>query len=218
MTPKDFETSFFVGQPLKVLVVDGLLADAKRTVQALEDHGYKVRADVVATAEEFMQKLGEQTYDVVLSELALPGWTGLDVLDLLKDLQQCLPFILVTNAQVDDTAGRLIDQGADDYVLKDKLSRLPLAVRRVMREQRLFSELKAATEERERLIRSLQETLAEVKRLNGLLPICVSCKRVLSAQGFWNRIEVFIERYSDARVSPSLCPSCSAKTVPEHFN
>jgi CheY-like chemotaxis protein len=218
MTPGDYETSFFVGQPLKALVVENCPADADRTVKALEDHGYTVRADVVATAEEFMQKLSEQTYDVVLSELALPGWTGLDVLDLLNDLLQQTPFILVTSAHVDDTAARLIDRGADDYVLKDQLARLPLAVRRVMREQRLFAELKRGAEERERLIRSLQETLAEVKRLNGLLPVCVSCKRVLSAQGFWNRIEVFIERHSDARISPSLCPACSAKTEPQHFN
>jgi DNA-binding NtrC family response regulator len=218
MRPHDFETTFFSGQPLKVLVVEASRADAARSLLALENHGYKVRADVVATAGEFAEKISGAIYDVVVSDFGLPGWTGLDVLELLRGLEQRIPFILVTGALTDEAAAQIIEQGADDYILKDRLQRLPLAVRRVMREQRLFAEIKRAGEERERLIVTLQESLAEVKRLNGLLPICVNCKRVLSAKGFWNRIEVFIERYSDARVSPSLCPACSAKSHPQHFN
>ncbi len=199
-------------------MVEDSPVDAELCWHALASHGYDVRLDVVATPEAFTQELSRQTYDVVLSDFHLPGWTGLEVLDLLGTLQQQTPFILVTGDLDEETAGQLIDRGADDYVHKDRLPRLPLAVRRVMRERRLFAEIKQAGEERERLLLRLKETLDEVKRLNGLLPICVTCKRVLNAKGFWSRIEIYLERYSDAQVSPSLCPDCAARQQETHLN
>ena len=57
-----------------------------------------------------------------------------------------------------------------------------------------------------------------MKRLTGLLPLCVTCKRVLSTKGYWSRIELFIEKNSEARISPSLCPDCADKCQPENFN
>jgi CheY-like chemotaxis protein len=218
MNRQGFETSFFVGQPLRILVAETVPADAELWCQALRRHGYKVQSRRVATPDEFMQAIRQDTYDLLLCNGDMPGWSGLDVLERLKQSPQDLPFILVTKALDEPVAASLIDQGADDYVLKGGLQRLPLAVRRVLREQRLFNELKKAGAEREELIATLQETLAEVKRLNGLLPVCVTCKRILNTQGFWNRMEYYIERYSEAQVSPSLCPECAAQMFPEHAN
>lgn len=218
MKPKLFETSFFIGQPLRVLVADSFRSDADRILQVLGKHGYKVTSRLVGTPEEFSAALSKTSFDVVLSEFQLPGWSGLEALDLLGKLQQHTPFLVVARYLKDADAAAMIDRGADDYILKNSLYRLPLAVRRVLREQRLFTDLKNATEERERLIVKLEATLSEVKRLNGLLPVCVTCKRVLSAKGFWDRIENYIEEYSEARISPSLCPDCSLSLNPEHRN
>jgi len=218
MSRRGFETAFVTGQPLRVLMVEDSPADAELSLQALRWHGYNVSADIVSTAEDFTQKLSKAVYDVVLSDYQLPEWSGLEALDQLNKLEQDIPFILVTGALDDASAAKIIDQGADDYVLKEGLGRLPLAVRRVLREKRLLDERKRSAEERERLIRKLQETLAEVRRINGLLPVCVTCKRILSVKGYWNRLEVYIERYSEARVSPSLCPDCASKLYPESFN
>jgi CheY-like chemotaxis protein len=218
MKSKLFETSFFVGQPINVLLVDHFKKDAERVVQVLSKHGYKVTSRLAETPEEFSHALSKTSYDVVLSEFQLPGWTGLEALDLLSKLQQRTSFIVVTRYLKDTDAARIIDAGADDYILKNSLYRLPLSVRRVLRERRLFGELKKAADERERLIVKLEETLAEVKRLNGLLPVCVTCKRVLSANGLWDRIENYIEEYSDAQISPSLCPDCSLNLYPEYRN
>jgi DNA-binding NtrC family response regulator len=218
MNRKGFETSFFVGKSLHVLVVEDNPIDAELGVQALRTVGYNVEADVVATPEEFTCQLAQKSYDLVLCDAQLPNWSGLEVLELLEKLQQDTPFILVTGALADEVAVEFMDKGADDYILKDRLARLPLAVRRVLRERRLIEERKRDAEEREGLVTQLQDTLAEVRRLNGLLPVCVTCKRVLSIKGFWSRIELFIERNSDARISPSLCPDCSSKLYPEYYN
>jgi CheY-like chemotaxis protein len=218
MSKRGFETTFITGQPLRVLMLEDSPMDAELNLRALKRHGYNVRADIVSTAEEFTDKLSKAVYDVVLSDYQLPGWNGLAALEQLEKLQQDIPFILVTGGLEEESAAEVIDRGVDDYVLKDQLGRLPLAVRRVLREKRLVDDRKRAAEERERLVKKLEITLAEVKRLNGLLPVCVTCKRILSTKGYWSRMEIYIERFSDARVSPSLCPDCASKLYPECFN
>lgn len=72
-----------------------------------------------------------------------------------------------------------------------------------------ITERKQAEEERERLIGELQEALAKVKTLSGLLPICASCKRIRDDQGYWQQIEAFIRDHSEAEFSHSVCPECA---------
>ena len=68
--------------------------------------------------------------------------------------------------------------------------------------------------ERERLIKELEEALAEVKTLRGFLPICSNCKNVRDDEGYWQRIEQYIEDRSDAQFSHSICPACAKKLYP----
>lgn len=70
-------------------------------------------------------------------------------------------------------------------------------------------------EERERLIQELQEALAKVKSLSGLLPMCASCKRIRDFQGYWEQVEAYISAHSDAEFSHSICPDCREKLYPE---
>ncbi len=71
--------------------------------------------------------------------------------------------------------------------------------------------LKKVEAERERLIDQLQEALAKVKTLKGLLPICASCKKIRDDQGYWRMVEDYIHSHSDAEFSHSLCPECAKK-------
>lgn len=72
-----------------------------------------------------------------------------------------------------------------------------------------------AEQEREKLIAELQEALANVKTLRGLLPICSSCKKVRDDRGYWNQIESFVRERSEAAFSHSICPECEKKLYPE---
>jgi FixJ family two-component response regulator len=76
---------------------------------------------------------------------------------------------------------------------------------------------KKAEEEREKVIRELQQALTEVKTLSGLLPICASCKKIRDDKGYWNQIEVYIREHSRAEFSHGLCPDCARKLYPEYF-
>ncbi len=74
---------------------------------------------------------------------------------------------------------------------------------------------KRAQEERERLIGELQEALTKIKALRGLLPICANCKKIRDDQGYWNRIETYIQEHSEAEFSHGLCPECAKLLYPD---
>ncbi len=76
--------------------------------------------------------------------------------------------------------------------------------------RRLNAELQVRNQE-------LQEALAAVKTLSGLLPICASCKNVRDDQGYWHQVEVYIRDHSDVEFSHSICPTCAEKLYPEYF-
>ncbi|MBU1750032.1 MAG: PAS domain S-box protein, partial [Chloroflexi bacterium] len=80
-----------------------------------------------------------------------------------------------------------------------------------------ISARKQAEQARERLIGELQEALAQVKTLGGLLPICASCKKIRDDQGYWNQIEAYIEAHSEAEFTHGICPECARRLYPESF-
>lgn len=62
-------------------------------------------------------------------------------------------------------------------------------------------------------VRDLEEALAQVKQLRGLLPICSYCKKVKSGQSYWEQVEAYVSRHTDARFSHGICPDCWTKEV-----
>ena len=77
--------------------------------------------------------------------------------------------------------------------------------------------MKQAQEERERLVAELQDALAHVKLLNGLLPICAECKRIRDNSGNWLQIENYISGHSEAKFTHGLCPDCGRKLYGDLF-
>jgi PAS domain S-box-containing protein len=80
-----------------------------------------------------------------------------------------------------------------------------------------ITERKKAETERERLIAELQDALADVKLLSGLVPICANCKKIRDDQGYWTQIESYIQDRSDAKFSHSICPDCAQILYPEYI-
>lgn len=78
-----------------------------------------------------------------------------------------------------------------------------------------LTERKKAEQERERLIAGLQQALDEIKTLRGILPICSHCKKIRDDQGYWNQVEAFVEKHSDAEFSHSICRECAQKYYPD---
>jgi len=79
-----------------------------------------------------------------------------------------------------------------------------------------ISERKQHEKERDALIDNLKKSLAKVRQLSGLLPICASCKKIRDDRGYWNQLETYIGDHSEAQFGHGICPECSQKLYPEY--
>jgi PAS domain S-box-containing protein len=80
-----------------------------------------------------------------------------------------------------------------------------------------ITERKRAQKEREKLIKELQEALKEIKTLRGILPICSFCKKIRNDKGYWEQVDVYIRKHSQADISHGVCPECMKKHYPEEY-
>jgi len=78
-----------------------------------------------------------------------------------------------------------------------------------------ITERRLAALEKEQLIAELQQALADVKTLSGMLPICANCKKIRDDEGYWNQIETYISKHSHAVFSHGICPECAKKLYPD---
>ena len=125
---------------LSALLVEDNLADSELVLRELRRGGFEVASDVVQTAADFRRKLQASNPDVVLADYNLGSWRGMEALEILRGEGRDIPLILVSGALGDVTAVECIKQGATDYVLKDSLARLPVSVRRALREKQVREE------------------------------------------------------------------------------
>ncbi|WP_457554078.1 HAMP domain-containing protein [Desulfobacula sp.] len=99
--------------------------------------------------------------------------------------------------------------GSLAYSFNSMASRLQQSTTSVTLLENEIAERKQAEEEREKLIKELQEASKNIKTLSGLLPICAKCKKIRDDKGYWNNLEEYIQTHSDASFSHGMCSECS---------
>ena len=120
---------------LHILVLEDNMLDAELAIQALDQAGYTCQWDCVDTREAFLARLDGHIYDLVISDYNLPMFDGLSAVQLLRQRDPDLPFILVSGTLGEETAIESLKAGATDYVVKSHLARLPPVVARALRER-----------------------------------------------------------------------------------
>jgi PAS domain S-box-containing protein len=80
-----------------------------------------------------------------------------------------------------------------------------------------ISEKKRAEQEREELIKSLRESLAEIRTLRGILPLCSYCKKIRDDEGYWEQVDTYIKKHSEAAVTHGICPECMKAQFPDAY-
>jgi PAS domain S-box-containing protein len=83
--------------------------------------------------------------------------------------------------------------------------------------QKDIARRRLAEEEREGLISELQDAMGKIKTLRGLLPTCAWCRKVRDDDGYWKKVETYIEEHSDASFTHGICPECLKKNDPETY-
>ena len=116
------------GAEMRVLILEDVASDAELAEHAFRKAGIIFTSKRVERQDEFASALDEFRPDIVLSDYKLPGFTGMAALKLAQQRHPEIPVIMVTGALSDIEAVELIKAGAKDYVLKDRLARLPPAI------------------------------------------------------------------------------------------
>jgi two-component system cell cycle sensor histidine kinase/response regulator CckA len=123
--------------PIAILLLENDPLDAELCLRKLESSGFAFSITRVRSADDFKREVGARDYDVILGDYRLPNWTGLEAVRWLRASEYSIPFILVTGTLGDELAVECIKEGANDYILKDKTERLPLAIVRAIEESRV---------------------------------------------------------------------------------
>jgi PAS domain S-box-containing protein len=123
------------------LVLEDDPYDAELVVATLRRAAPDLKFEVLDSAALFRQRLAEADFNIILADYNLGGWTAIEALELLRQSGKDIPLVVVTGALGDDAAVECVRQGAADYVLKDRLERLPVAVDRAVRRKAYAEEV-----------------------------------------------------------------------------
>jgi hypothetical protein len=110
------------------------------------------------------------------------------------------------------TSGQHHRPGQENVALGERLLRAEASNKQLLE---VIASLKRYQEEQDDIIRDLAQTLASIKLLHGLLPICAGCKKIRDDNGAWNYIETYISKHSEAQFTHGLCPTCEHDLYPQ---
>lgn len=119
-------------QKIKILFVEDLAADVEIAVREIRKENIRFDFQVVDSPDTFREALIEFDPDLIISDYAMPVFDGMSALNITRSQPRYIPFIMFTGSMNEETAVACLKAGADDYVLKEKIKRLPFAVLEVM--------------------------------------------------------------------------------------
>jgi two-component system, cell cycle sensor histidine kinase and response regulator CckA len=148
------------GEPIAILLLEDDPLDAELCLRKLESSGVPFSIKSIRSADDFKIEISSNKYDIVLGDYRMPEWTGLEAVRWLRASGYSIPFILVTGTLGDELAVECIKEGANDYILKDKMERLPYALLRAVEEAKLRTE----RDKSERELRQSEQQYASIVR------------------------------------------------------
>ena len=150
--------------PLRVLIVEDQEDDATLMLRELRRAQFEPEYERVETEEELSAALERGGWEVVLSDHGLPKFNSLQALNMLHESGLDLPFIIVSGTIGEDLAVAAMKSGAHDYIMKNNLARLGPAVEREMREAEVRRGRRDAEEQRQNLVRELEQAYSQLER------------------------------------------------------
>ena len=153
-------------QRLRVLIVENAPDDVELVIDHLQEAGFAVTAESVESADEMTRALREREWDAIISDFLMPAFTGLDALQIAKEFELGIPFVIVSGSIGEDIAVQAMRAGADDYIMKDRMGRLGAAVERALQDSRMRRERKQMQEDLRRQAEELRNKADSLERTN----------------------------------------------------
>jgi DNA-binding response OmpR family regulator len=188
---------------MRILIAEDDRVTARILTNLVTSWGYDT--SVAYDGESALEMITSQSGPyLALLDWMLPGMDGPEVCRRTRAGALPAPgyLILLTarSAQADLVEG--LNAGADEYLIKpidpaELRARLNAGVRILDLQTRLAAE-----------VRQLEEALANIRKLTGLLPICAYCKSIRDDSNYWHRVEEYVSEHADVTFSHGICPNC----------
>jgi len=197
-------------RPMRILIAEDDFTSRGMLTAVLKKAGHEP-VETVNGLEAWEALQQPDAPRLVILDWMMPEMDGLEVLRRVRALPgDRPPYILMLTSKIDKAeiiAG--LDAGANDYLTKpfdvgELRSRIEVGLRMVEMQDELAGK-----------IGELQRSLAEVKTLRGIVPICASCKKIRDDHGYWSQVEVYVRDHTEAEFSHGVCPECMKKLYPE---
>ena len=193
---------------MKILIAEDDLVSRRMLEATLQKWGYELVA-VTDGLAAWQALQGENPPLLAILDWMMPGMGGVEICRKVREASHPSPvyIILLTARASSEDVVQGLEAGANDYVTKPfNREELRARVQVGMRVVELQANLAARVLE-------LEEALARVKQLQGLLPICSYCKRIRDDRNYWRQVEAYISEHSGAVFSHGICPECYDKFV-----
>ncbi|MFH1215760.1 MAG: response regulator [Pseudomonadota bacterium] len=182
---------------LSFLFVDLFSKEQRASIQKLLTH---IGFDLLSVGEDEPIFIGES--QILLDMAAVDELGQRFIVVVLRDITQRKQVEQQLKHQQENLEKQVAERTVALIEANAKLQR------DIVERQRLY-------EQKEELIRELQDALAKVKTLSGFLPICASCKKIRDDKGYWQQLEAYLGKHSSAEFSHSICPECLKSLYPE---
>ena len=186
-----------------ILLIEDNAGQRKTLLDILHAKGSETFA--AGDGAEGLAFLRDHSVNLVLTDLGLPDISGIDVLRKVKALYPAIQVIILTGSATFDSAVEATNLGAFSYLLK------PYDIELLLLNIQRADEKRQTEEDRERLICELRAALAKVKLLEGIVPICMYCKKIRDDKVGWQPLEDYITEHSEALFSHGICPECEKR-------
>ena len=196
------------GGTMKALIADDDLTYRRMLKALLSKWGYDVL--VTSDGDAAWQVLqAPDAPQIAILDWMMPGKDGVEICRQIRESSQSDPkyIILLTSKGGKEDVVSGLDAGADDYITKPFESE-ELRARVQVGERILKLQSELATR-----VKELQEALDQIETLEGILPICMYCKKIRNDQNYWQQVESYISQHSQAEFTHGLCPECFEKHI-----
>jgi DNA-binding response OmpR family regulator len=204
-------------QGFRILVTDDDPESLLLMTSILQRAGYEVLES--KTGQGCLDAAMAYRPALVILDVMLPDMSGIEVCRQIKSSSALAGTFVILTSGVRVTSELQADGlniGADGYIIKPISNKEFVArVKAMERVKDAEDALRKTKKEQEELIAKLQTAFEEIKTLKGLIPICASCKKIRNDEGFWDQLESYLSKNTDAVFTHGLCPECFHKTIAE---
>jgi CheY-like chemotaxis protein len=201
--------------------------DKRFRILAVDDESVNIQLMTAALKDEYdiltalngrdaIDLVAEHTPDLILMDVMMPDISGFEVCKTIKADERFtdIPVIFLTAMDSQDGQLQGLELGGIDYLTKP--INFPLLKLRVHNHIALKERNDLVKEQRDLLARQkaeLEAALARVKQLEGIIPICMYCKKIRDDQQNWHQLETYISNHSEALFSHGMCPHCAEEQM-----